>query len=591
MAFKVTGEFTRGQDFTFNDSVYVGNNSFYGPVRAVPEKVKTYDFKHMRGEAALYYQIRPSIDLIVSYGGSVNNFLAVNNVGRNQIVGWKFSYLQARYVSPRVFGALYYTWTNVGNSYGIASYTRDYTNRVGSLITDPQSPLFPVVGRLTPERADAFALRFGNKFKEQSGRVNGEIQYNNAWTRLGLNLVASASFQQDYPNTFGTSLADSNVPGEQSQNLIRITQMGGAVQLEKKLPAGFRLIGAARLDNHSVFGNLFAPKLALIKNVPGGSVRLTYGRAYAAPIILFQYANVFGIVFGNGQGLRYLPNGKNPNDAGAELVTDPLRPEQIGTWETGYKATIGKKFYVDVNAYYSQTKNFLSPAISVGGRALSVGDIAIPTARLLLPGAVNAQGVLSGAAFSTYFNYGDVASWGADLGVNYFITPDVTLGVKYSYFNSDITDNNIKNDANRDKFVSDEERSLNASKNRFSTTLSFANLAKGKVYANLSLRWVEQFNFYSGSQIGSAAGQGKRGMVRGPIAANGTQVTYLKNFDYGPLGGFTTVDVSGGYRLTRVFSVGAGVSNLFNVKQREFVGSPLIGRLISLEVKADFGRK
>ena len=136
-AFKVTGEFTRGQDFAFNDSVYVGNGSFYGPVRAVPERVKTFDFKHIRGEAALYYQIRPATDLIISYGGSINDFLAVNNVGRNQIVDWKFSYLQAWYVSPRLFGTLYYTWTNVGDSYGI-------------LPTPATTPTGRIVPSLTP---------------------------------------------------------------------------------------------------------------------------------------------------------------------------------------------------------------------------------------------------------------------------------------------------------------------------------------------------------------------------------------------------------------------------------------------------------
>lgn len=590
LAFKVTGEYTTGRDFEFRDSVYVGNGSFYGPVRAVPERVKTFNFQHLRGEAALYYSLTKTSDLIVSYGGSVNDFLSVNNVGRNQIDDWKFSYLQARYVSPKLYATLYYTWTNVGNSYGITPYTRDYTNRTSSLITDPANPLFAAAGRLAPDQAEAFGKRLGNRFKEQSGRLNGEVQYNESWPKIGLNLVASASYQEDYPNTFGTSLADSDKPGDKGQNLVRITQFGGAVQLEERLPAGFRVVAGVRLDNHSVFGNLFAPKVGLVKTVPGGSARLTYGRAYAAPIILFQYANVFGLVFGNGEGVRYAPNGSNPADAGAVKVTDPLKPEEIGTWEAGYKGTIGKKLFVDVNGYYSQSKNFLSPAITVGGRALSVGSIAIPATNLFAPGAVTGN-VLSGAAFSTYFNYGDVASYGVDLGINYFLTKDIVWGVRYSYFNSDITKNNIKNDANRDGFVSIEERSLNAPKNRISTNLSLLNLLNKKMYANLSLRWVEKFDFFSGSQIGTAAGEGKRGVVPGPTLANGTRVSYLKNFDWGPLGGFTTVDLSAGYRFTKILSAGAGVSNLFNAKQREFVGSPVIGRLFSVELKADITRR
>ena len=338
------------------------------------------------------------------------------------------------------------------------------------------------------------------------------------------------------------------------------------------------------MDNHSVFGNLFAPKIAIVKTVKDGSFRLTYGRANAAPIILFQSANVFGIVFGNGSGVSYVPNGANPANPEAVKITDKLKVEQIGTWEVGYKGTISKKLYIDVNGYYGRTENFLSPAISVGGRALSVGNISIPTQNLLIPGTVT-NNALAGAAFSTYFNYGQVDAWGVDLGINYYFTKDISLGVKYSYFNSDITDDNIKNDANRDGFVSNEEKSLNTPKNRAAATLSFQNLLNKKLYINLSVRAVESFDFYSGSQIGTEAGAGKRGVVTATLA-NGSKVNYFKNFNYGPLGGFTTFDVSAGYILSKTFTVGAAMSNIFNTKQREFVGSPLIGRLFSVELKA-----
>lgn len=583
-AFKVTGEYTQGNDFAFNDSVYVGNGSYYGAVRAVPEKVKTFKFSHRRAEAGLYYSVTPKADVIVSYGGSINDFLAVNNVGRNQIDDWKFSYLQTRFVSPRVFAQVYYTWTNVGNSYGIAPYTRDYTNRINSTIPATTPVLGPLVGKLTPDEAQAYALRYGNKFKEASGRLNGEVQYNNAWEKIGLNMVASLSYQKDLPNTFGTSLADSNVPGQEGDNLITVEQIGGAVQFEKTLPAKIKIVAAARVDNHSVFGNLFAPKIALVKTVKDGSFRLTYGRANAAPIILFQSANVFGIVFGNGNGVSYVPNGANPADPAAVKVTDKLKVEQIGTWEVGYKGVISKKLYIDINGYYGRTQNFLSPAISVGGRALKVGDIAIPTQNLLAGGTVT-NNVLAGGLFSTYFNYGQVDAWGVDFGLNYYFTNNISLGVKYSYFGSDITEDNIKNDANRDGFVSSEEKSLNTPTNRLAATLSFQNLMNKKLFINLSMRAVQKFDFYSGSQIATEAGAGKRGVVTATLP-NNTKVNYLKNFDYGPLGGFTTFDISAGYALTKTFTVGAAMSNVFNVKQREFVGSPLIGRLFSVELKA-----
>ncbi len=133
-----------------------------------------------------------------------------------------------------------------------------------------------------------------------------------------------------------------------------------------------------------------------------------------------------------------------------------------------------------------------------------------------------------------------------------------------------------------------EERSLNAPKNRLAATLSFQNLAKGKMFINLSGRWVQEYNLYSGSQIGTKAGEGKRGIIdRGINPATGTPRTPLiKNFDHGALGGFTTFDISAGYRFTEFYSVGVGMSNIFDTEQKEFVGSPSIGRLYSIELKA-----
>jgi iron complex outermembrane receptor protein len=582
-AYKVTGEYTTGRDFEFHDSIYAGGGVF-GPAVAIPERIPSFQFKHQRGEAHVYYSLNPKSDIIVSYGGSNNDFLSVNNTGRNQIKGWKFSYLQARFVSPRFFLQAYETWTNVGQSYGIPGYTRDYWNRTHSTITDKNNPLYPTAGLLAPDEAEAYALRLGNRFKEESRRFNAEAQYNYNFQNIGLYMVASTSYQKDNPKTYGTSLADAN-------QKVEVTQYGGALQLEKTLPADFKVVAAARLDHHSLFKNMFAPKVGVVKGINGGAVRLTYGKAFAAPIILFQRASVFGLVFGNGSGVNYIPNGANVNEPTSIATTVALKPEEISTWEVGYKGTISKKLYVDINGYYGKSENFLSPAITVSGRALSVGDIPIPTNTLLFPGTVNGSGTLSGAAFSTYFNYGDVASYGVDLGINYYFSDLVNLALKYSYFGSDITDNNIKNDANRDGFVSAEEKSLNAPKNRLAGNLGFQNLAKGKVFFNLSARWVQQFNMYSGSQIGTEAGEGKRGVVTvdpgtNPYTGLPRTTTILKNFDWGALGGFTTVDVSGGYRFNEMLSVNAGVSNLFNVEQREFVGSPSIGRLFSIELKA-----
>ena len=149
----------------------------------------------------------------------------------------------------------------------------------------------------------------------------------------------------------------------------------------------------------------------------------------------------------------------------------------------------------------------------------------------------------------------------------------------------------MKNDANKDGYVSLEEISLNAPNHRGAIILGFQNLYKGKIYANLSARILEGYDFYSGMQIGTAAGKGKRVVVYGGNGTDGRPRYYIKNFDWGPLGGFTSVDLSAGYKVNTMVSAGVGITNLFNTGQIEFVGSPSISRLVSVELKVHIPNK
>ena len=122
-AFKITGEYTTGDDFKFHDSVYAGGG-VYGPSVTIPERVPSYQFRHVRGEAHLFYTITPKSFIAVTYGASENNYINATNLTRNRGQAWKFSFLQARFSSPHLFAQLCETWTNAGKTYGISSYTR-----------------------------------------------------------------------------------------------------------------------------------------------------------------------------------------------------------------------------------------------------------------------------------------------------------------------------------------------------------------------------------------------------------------------------------------------------------------------------------
>jgi iron complex outermembrane receptor protein len=515
-----------------------------------------FNFRHIRGEAHVYYSINPKADIIISAGGSKNNAINTHTGGHNLFRGVSNSFFQARYVSPRFYVNLYNAWGDFGTTFSVGQYTRDYWNFTHRNIN-----------RLSPEEAEKAAMR---PVHETPQRLNAEAQYNYKFEKAKLFLVTGLSYQKDKPRAYGITLVDS-------AERIYVTQVGAVLQLEKSLPWGIRFVGAGRWDHHSNFGNFFSPKLGLLKRAGNGNARITWGRAYSMPSVLYQYAKN-GNFFGNGNGITYIPNDTKMSD-NIRKTTIPLKPEEVNTWELGYKGIIAKNLYIDLNYFNGLSKNFFGPSIAVGGRALYVGDISVKHPESSA-GFVTASDTLKGAQFSTIFNFGDVKVYGIDAGLTYTFNKFISLSLKYSWLGSDIDEGHADNDANKDDTVSADERSLNSPEHRGLVSLNFQNLCKQKLFMNITVRNVQQYDFYSGSQISTAAGKGRRGLV---IGKNGKPLP--KNFDWGPLGGFTTFDFSAGYKINEMISAGMSITNLFDTEQREYAGSSLIGRLIMVELK------
>ncbi len=122
-AYKVTGEYARGEEYNFADTVYV-----ITPARvfALKEEGLDLDFDSIRGEAAFYYTPKSNHDIILSYGGSNSNNLGVTNAGRNQIIDWQIHYLHARYQSPRIFAQVYYTWSKTEDTFALNQRTQNF---------------------------------------------------------------------------------------------------------------------------------------------------------------------------------------------------------------------------------------------------------------------------------------------------------------------------------------------------------------------------------------------------------------------------------------------------------------------------------
>ena len=570
LAFKVTGEYTRGEDFAYVDTVYYNNTAFArAAVPATPttpaiparsglfhaEKEIDLDrtFKSLHGEAAVYYSLTDKADVILSYGGNQSSFLGQTNAGRNQIKDWSVQYLHARYVSPRIFAQVYNTWSKTDNTYAINQRTQNYLSFKDAGFSEEEARSRSYAEQWFGKTPTAgVALKRGAVFRDASRRLNGEVQYNNNYGIF--NLVVGTQYQRDMANSNNTYLFDRD--GD-----IVINQIGFYTQGELVLPSHFKLIAAARADQHDRYGFNFIPKGGVVWSHNDQNLRLTYGQGIAAPTILNLDGYLFGgLLIGNGEGFT-LSDG---------TVIKKLQVETIKTLEVGYKGKVTPKFFIDANAYYNRSQNFLSPAINIatlGRKVVKRGDTPMSQ---VVPGTPEA-----GAAFVlTYVNFGQVDTYGADLGLSYYLNSSLSLALNYSYFGFTLDHSDLNNDGNKDGKVQDEtDLPINTPTHKGSFAVNYSGK---KFFGSVFTRWVQAYDFYSGINVAAKANS-TLGVVE--------NARYNRTWNYGPLGGFTTVDVSAGYRLSTYLTASAQVVNLFDTKMREFVASPFIGRLYSAELK------
>jgi outer membrane receptor for ferrienterochelin and colicins len=565
ISFKVSGEYTQGQEFSFIDSVYIGTTGYSELGKDFDEKglqQPDFSFNSLRGEAQVYYAVTPKSDIIAAYGGSKSNNIGNTNAGRNQIRDWLVNWVQLRYVSPRFFAQVYQTWSATDSTFAMNQRTVNYYSFKNNGFSEAEArqrsfaeQWFPIPGF----PGGGVPLKRGAVFQDNSQRLNAEAQYNN---RIGNNFsfITGVQYQRDAANSNGTYLLDFG-------DDIIINQIGGYLQMDYKLGSNFKAVLAARADQHDRYGFNFIPKAALVYYNDKGSFRLTYGKGIAAPTILNLETNIFGgILLGNGEGFTLKDGTK----------IEPLQVETIETLEVGYKGQLSKRLFVDANAYYNWSENFLSPALSIATAANPVTFRGTKPISEVVPGtpATGASTVL------TYLNFGAVNTYGFDASVSYSLSAHLLANVNYSYFGYEIDTEDPANDGNRNGKVDENDLPINTPAHKLGLGL---NYNKNRFFGSLFGRWVPQYDFFSGINVAAAANPNLV-YAGSPVVEN---ARVGRSFNYGPLGGFFNLDLSAGYRISDVFTASAQVTNLLNADVREFVASPFIARLVSIELKVN----
>ena len=548
-AFKMNFEYTQGEEFEFADSVYLNR----GGVRVAEEEIDLDNgFEFIKGGASVYYTVNDDSDLIFSYDGSSSTYLAPTNVGRNEIDDWRVQTFHLRYTSPRIFAQAYLTLSDTRNTHSLDDRTKAYYALLDAGV--PAADALPQ------------SLESGARFIDDSKRWNGEVQYNNNWGAFSF--VTGVQFQRDMANSHGTYLLDQD-----ENDFITVDQYGWYGQGQYGFGNGFKATVAVRADEHEIYGFNFVPKVGLTKNIKRGTFRATYGEGVAAPTILNMFGDLFGgLILGNAEGFTVLTF----DDTGAVTGTEQVERqsvERLQTFEVGYKGTIGNdKLYADVNAYYNISEDFLSPVTNIGA-ATQRGTTPIE----------DLQTTPFAPLVFTYVNFGEFQTYGFDIGLNYLLTDEITLDFNYSYFDFPIDENELENDFDGDGTVTKLDVLVNAPRNKGSIGV---NYAKDKIFGNVFVRWVEEFDYFSSFQI---AAETQDLSYRGvPIVENARSAD---TWNYGPLGGFVNVDLGLGYKVTDSFTASAAITNLFDAEYREFTASPFIGRLWSVELRYHFAKK
>ncbi|WP_179318849.1 TonB-dependent receptor [Winogradskyella helgolandensis] len=555
-AYKFHFEHSQGKEFNYADSVYVGT-------KAYKELDLDRDFESSKYGASLYYKPTKASEIIGYYGHSNNSNIGVTSAGRNQIKDWSIDVAQLKFVSKNFFANTYYTWSNTEDTYAMNQRTQNYVSFIDNGFSEAEARERSYTEQwfqFGPNQGDGIPLQRGALFKDASERFNAEAQYNNSWDKLHVTL--GAQYQLDMADSKGTYLFD--------EGGIDLGQTGIYTQLEYKLDdSGWGFLLGGRYDNHDLYGSNFIPKVAVTKKLNNGTFRVTYGKGIAVPSILNLKGNLFGgLVIGNGEGFTLTDGTEIPR----------LDVETINSYEIGYKGQLSEKLFIDVNAYYNQSDNFISPLVNVadaanGNNVTHVGNTPIGD---LVDGS-------DGSFVLTYLNFGHVDTYGADIGLNYYFNNNFRTTVNYSYFGRNLDTDDLANDGNLDGQVLESELPINTPNHKFSVGFHYN---KGKFYGAVYGRFVEKYDFFSGINV-AAETQDQDGDGVNEIVEN-AQVG--RTWNYGQLGGFT-IDANAGYNVTDQLSMGLSITNLLNAKNREFVASPIIETLVSFELKYQFSLK
>ncbi len=343
------------------------------------------------------------------------------------------------------------------------------------------------------EQIKQTALPRGAKFTDKSALYHLEGMYNlTEKFNNKLEMIVGANYRQYALNSEGTLFALDNSGKE-----FTINEFGAYTQLGKKvLNDKLKLTGSIRYDKNENFDGVFSPRLSGVYTEGRSNFRASYQTGFRIPTTQDQYidlntpsARLLGgldiiqnryKLSGNSYTLQSVLAGK-PEVYQAKA----WKPEQVQTYEIGYKGFLGDRLLADFYWYQSNFTNF------------SAGKVVVQTPAQHLDATV-----LGNKVYSFPSNVDNtVVTNGWALGLDYQLGSNWTLGSNVSY-------NAVKDNGG----LGDYQLAFNTPNYRTNVSIGNRNIAGSGWGVSAVWRYQDQFVWQS-SIVNQVVNQSQQSLI------------------------------------------------------------------------------
>lgn len=337
----------------------------------------------------------------------------------------------------------------------------------------------------------------GASFKDDSKLRHVEFNYKFFEQIKWAEIQIGGNYRQYDLFSTGTIFNEAPDDGVNFQR-IKIDEFGAYGQIAKTFADALKVTGSLRYDKNENFDGQVSPRLSAVYTFSGDhNLRASFQTGFRNPDTQAQFIyfpSSGGTLVGSTQanaerygihnGGAYTQESYNayratggtlntttgaPTGGNAALLQtatlDYVQPEQLKSFEVGYKGVISKKLLIDLSGYYTSYSSFL------GGQIVASK----------LPTSHQAKAINPGTLFSPYTNSTqDVTSIGVGLGMSYSLPKNFIVNGNWSWASFDANE------------AVDFRAGFNTPKNKISVGIGNRKIVKNLGF-NVNYRWQHEF--------------------------------------------------------------------------------------------------